>query len=231
MVKTLCELQSTFHNRTVIGYDFESFFQDLAVRGEADVAIVSTEEGFSPLGVSREFFEGDLGISYDDEIRPLARWNQDENEAVTLIALASRNPKSLLKGVILAPGQNCRSYQPFASRYSRKPHRDYYYNVSYEAICYACREWTARKIAISHLSSSGQFHQDIATCHAEALAHFCDSHPLSTPTNFTFCGCCIAVDQLDGVRRLNSECNSSHRAISINSESRGGAVLLHLNWC
>lgn len=224
-------LQSETGARTAIGHDFGSMFEELAGRGEADVAIVSTEEGFSPLGGSRNFFERDLGIPYDEEIRSLARWNQDVNEEVTLIALVSRNPRSLLKGIILAPGENCRSYSKYASPYGRKPHRDYYYNISYEAISYACLEWGARNLAISHLSASGRFHEDMATCHAEALAHFCDAHPEDAPTSFTFCGCCIQEDHLNGIKRLNAERQAArHRPIQITREVVGQAVKLHVAW-
>jgi hypothetical protein len=201
---TLCIFLQKFRE-TSIRYDFGAMFRDLAERDEVDAVIVSTEEGFSPLGSSRGFFERDLGIPYDAEIRPLARWNQDENEKVSIVALKSRNAQGLLRGVLLAPGENCLSYAPFASTshaYSPNPHRDYYYNVSYEAIAFLCQEWGARKIAISHLSASGRFHEDIATCHVEALMHFCNEHPDLAPESFTFCGCCIEPNQLAGAQRL-----------------------------
>lgn len=227
---SFCEMQSKTGRRTLIGHDFSSMFEDLALRGDADVAIVSTEEGFSPLGGSRKFFENDLQISYNDEICQLARWNQDANEHVTLIAFASRNPKSLLKGIILAPGENCRSYLPFASRYGR-PHRDYYYNVSYEAIRYACHGWGARKIAISHLSACGRFHMDMATCHVEALAHFCDEYSECSPSSLNFCECCISESHLQGVHALNQDGEiSRHRSIHVASRLNGQAVLMDLDW-
>ena len=83
----IATLQSNHGHRTAIGYDFHAFFKELAERGEADACIVSTEEGFSPLGASRDFFSRDLGISYEDEIKPLANWNRFENERITLVAL------------------------------------------------------------------------------------------------------------------------------------------------
>ena len=224
-------LQSKAEIATVIGFDFQSLFEDLALRGDTDVAIVSSEEGFSPLGRSRDFFERELGISYDDEIKPIARWNQYINEKITVIALANRNPKSSLLGVLLAPGENCRSYSSFASRYSRKPNRDYYYNISYESIYYACYVWGARKLSISHLSASGRFHEDMATCHVEALHHFCDRWPKLAPESFTFTGCCINQNHLSGIKKLNAEeLIVGHRLINVETESVGSAVLLHLNW-
>ena len=223
-------LESKAEIPTVIGFDFQSLFKNLVMRGDADVAIVSSEEGFSPLGGSRDFFERELGISYDGVIRPLARWNQDINEKITVIALASRNPNSSLLGVLLAPGENCRSYSSFASRFGR-PHRDYYYNISYEAIYYACNEWGARKLSISHLSASGRFHEDMATCHIEALSHFCDRWPKLAPESFTFTGCCINQNHLSGIKKIIAEdLIVGHRLINVETEYVESAVLLHLSW-
>jgi hypothetical protein len=227
----LANLESRHGHRTAIGYDFDAFFQKLAERDECDACIVSTEEGFSPLGASRDFFERDLGISYEKEIKPLANWNRSDNERVTLVALPSRRPGSLLRGILLAPGSNTRSYEPFAHSYDPLPNRDFYYNVSYEAIAFACREWGARKLAISHLSSSGQYHEDIATCHMEALGHFCDGEPEHAPESFMFCCCCITPDHLRGIRRLNAggTC-TSQRPITVERCVDGPVTLLHLSW-
>lgn len=227
----LAILQSMHGKNTSVGYDFQTHFQGLAERGEADVAIVSTEEGFSPLGMARDFFENDLGISYEDEIKPLANWNRFDNDRITLIALPSRRSESLLRGIILAPGGNTRSYSPFVRSYDPRPNRDFYYNISYEAIAYACHQWGARKLAISHLSSSGGYHQDIGTCHAEALAHFCDMEPEFAPESFVFCGCCISEAHLSGIQRLNSEGKLTvHRSIQVATEIKGRATMLHLDW-
>jgi len=224
-------LQSKAGIQTRLGYDFQLAFEPLARRADADVVIVSTEEGFSPLGGSRRFFEGDLGISYDDEIYPLANWNRFENERVTLIALASRKVGSLLRGIILAPGENCRSYSEYSSSAGHKPHRNFYYNVTYEAIQYACNTWSAQSLAISHLCSCNQFHEDMATCHAEAFAHFCDAWPSSAPKSFIFSGCCIKQEHFNGIKYLNAEGQSTyHRAINVTTEYKDQAVLLHLDW-
>jgi hypothetical protein len=229
----LAELRSSADTRTLIGYDFRSLFGDLAKRREADVAIVSTEDGFSPLGASARFFEEDLGISYGEVIRPLANWNRFENPRVTLVAIQSKNPAGRLRGVILAPGSNTKSYNSFktSSNHIEVPNRAFYYNVSYEAIAYACIHWSSRNIGISHLCSSGDFHEDIATCQAEALAHFCDAKPPVAPKSFIFCGCCIEPDQLNGIRRLNVEGNiTRHREIQVETEVTSNAVLLNLDW-
>lgn len=229
-MELLSNLQSKHGHRTTIGYNFNTYFKELAERGEADACIVSTEDGFSPLGRSRDFFASDLGIPVA-EIKRLADWNRFENERITLVALSSRRNGSLLRGVLLAPGEAARCYERFAIPTYGRPHRDFYYNVSYEAIAYACQEWGARKLAISHLSGSGSYHEDIATCHAEALAHYCDDHPEAVPDSFTFCGCCVRAEHLGGIRRLNAEGDkTSHRPISVSVESEGEVKLIDLSW-
>jgi hypothetical protein len=217
------------HN-TMIGCDLQVLFRQLAERGECDACVVSTEDGFSPLGKSKDFFASDMSVPIQ-EIKRLADWNRNENERITLVAIASCRPCSLLRGIILAPGGGTRSYEPFARSSDSRPNRDFYYNISYEAIAFACREWGARKLAISHLSSSGQYHADIAACHAEALAHFCESEPEHAPDSFAFCGCCINLDHLQGIKRLNPEdATSAHRPIALTQEVSDIATLLHLDW-
>ncbi len=230
MFTKFAELKSSSGMSTNLGYDFRVFFEGLAKRGEADVAIASTEDGFSPLGASRHFFEDDLHVSYEKEIRPLANWNLTENNRVTLVAIQTRNSQGILRGLVLAPGNNTVSYNPFGNAYGQ-PHRSYYYNVAYEAVAFVCRNWGAKKIGISHLSGSGAFHEDMATCQAEALAHFCDLDPLSAPESFVYCGCCITLDHLKGIRRLNAEAGQTHHIeIQVETEIVPGATLLHLNW-
>jgi hypothetical protein len=224
-------LQCGDGHRVSLGHDFGSYFQGLAERGEADVAIVSPEDGFSPLGASRDFFERDLGVSYSEVIRPLADWNLGENPNVTLVAIDSRNPTGLLKGIILAPGNNALSYDRFNRSSSKLPNRSYYYNVTYEAISHACQIWGDRKIAISHLCSTGTFHEDMATCHAEGLAHFCKSNPKLAPESFIFCGCCISIEHLRGMAKLNNEIEySTHINIHSHTEKLDFGAIIHLEF-
>ena len=216
--------------KVVVGFDFSAMFQDLVRRGEADIAIVSTEEGFSPLGGSRNFFERELGISYDEEIRPLADWNRNVNKKVTIIAIPSRVSTSSLKGLILVPGENCKSYFAYSSPYWRKPHRDYYYNTMFESISQACRVWGGKMIAISHLSSCGKFHEDMLTCQVEALTHFSLDNPEISPKSLTYCGCCINDKHLIGIEKLDKEESKQHEPIKILREEKNFATLIHLDW-
>ena len=198
--------------------------------GEIDAYVVSTETGFSPLGSNSRFISAELGIPVS-EIATLADWNRFENPGVTLVALSSRRPGSDLRGVILAPAETSECYKKFATPRFGFPFRDFYYNVAFEAISHAAKSWGAKRMAFSHLSGCGSFHENIATCVAEALAHFCEDSG-EHMESMTFLGDGeVSTDHLAGIRRLNLEGDSSkHRAIGLEVERRDGATLVHLDW-
>jgi hypothetical protein len=227
----LAVLESKQGERTAIQYEFEESLANLARTGKVDSYIVSTEDGFSPLGQNCSFLSADLDIS-ENEIRRLANWNRFENPRLTLVALKSRNADSLLRGVILAPSETSSCYEPVSSYHGyQQPNRDFYYNVTYEAIAFASGNWGARRLSLSHLSGSGTFHKDIATCNAEALAHYCDATSSDKVESFMFVGCCISQEHLSGIARLNAEAQTSqHRAIHTELERCEGYELVHLNW-
>ncbi len=225
----LAELRSQHGVRTSIEFE-EGGLSALSRAGRVDVFIVSTEDGFSPLGANRSFLSSDLGIP-ENEISQLADWNRFENPRVSLITLQSRNKNSILRGVVLAASESSESYKRFAVPHYGRPYRDFYYNVTYEAIAYACGNWDARRLALSHLSGSGMFHEDIATCNAEALAHYCDVTPSAAIESFMFVGCCISREHLMGITRLNAEARmSQHHPIDKVVEHHDGYDLVHLAW-
>jgi len=220
-------LQSCSGTSIPISFDPGSL-QPLAISGDVDSYVVATEDGFSPLGLNRAFIATDLGVSVE-MIARLARWNRFENSRFTLVAIPSQRSDSLLRGVILAPSETSTCYRKLPTR-GRPPHRTFYYNVSYESIAYICGKWGACRPAISHLSASGHFHEDIATCNAEALAHYFEDHPQAIQA-FTFLGCCISERHLAGIARLNSEGGmSKHRPVTIELEEHAHHSLIHLNW-
>jgi hypothetical protein len=203
--------------------------EPLARAGDLDAYIVATEDGFSPLGANLSFLSADLGIPVQ-EIKHYADWNRFHNSRVTLVAMPSRRSSSYLRGVILAASETSECYQRFTIPLYDRPYRDFYYNVTYEAIACASERWGARRLAISHLSGSGRFHEDIATCNAEALAHYCDAHA-SAIDSLVFVGCCISQEHFIGISRLNAEgCAGTHRPISTQVEDHGTHVLVHLEW-
>ena len=225
----LVEMESQHGARTTVGLG-EDGLKSLARAGRVDAFIVATEDGFSPLGSNLSFLSSDLGIP-KQEIKRLADWNRFKNPRVSLIALQSRRDGSHLRGVILAASETSASYERFATPRFGRPYRDFYYNVTYEAIAYASKTWGAQNLALSHLSGSNTFHKDIATCNAEALAHYCDANPSADVKSFTFVECCIDQEHLSGIARLNAEAHTGrHRPILVEAEQHEGYVLVHLEW-
>lgn len=228
-MKPIAVLESRQGGQASIAY-YAGEIKSLAPCAKIDAYIVSTEDGFSPLGSNRRFLSADLGVP-EKEIRHLADWNRFKNSQVTLVAIPSRRDGGYLRGVILAASESSECYERFAvPRYGR-PYRDFYYNVTYEAISYASHAWGAQRLAISHLSGCNCFHEDIATCTAEALAHYCDSS-INVIESFTFLGDCdISLGHLAGISRLNIEGETGqHRPIFTETEQHEGHVLVHLDW-
>jgi hypothetical protein len=215
---------------TLIGYDFNNSFEQLVQQGEVDCFIVSSEDGFSPLGAAKKFFSRELNIA-ESKISHLARFNRFLNQEVSLIGLPNQNTSSKLRGVILAAGESSDCYEQFATAFYGKPYRDFYYNVAYESISYAAHVLGARKIAISHLSGSHHFHKDIATCIVEALTHFCDRVDSPEIDSFLFVGCCIEESHFSGIQQLSMERGiSEHHDIRLGYSLENEFEVVSLNW-
>jgi len=223
----IATLESRHGRRISLAYSSEGI-KTLVSNGMVDVYIASTEDGFSPLGSNRRFLAADLGVP-EAEISRLADWNRFENPRVSIVAIRSRRNDSGLRGVILAASESSESYKRFAVPRYGGPYRDFYYNVTYESIAYASSQWGAHCLALSHLSGSGTFHEDIATCNAEALAHFCDATPTAEVESMIFVGCCISREHLAGIARLNPESQTGqHHPIPTEVEHCDGYDLVHL---
>ena len=224
----IAKLQSKAGTTTSIGFD-PGGLEPLAREGLVDAYIVATEEGFSPLGQATRFIASDLGIS-SREIKNIADWNRFKNPRVTLVAIPAQREHAQFRGVILVPSETSKCYKRFASPLYGLPHRDFYYNVTYEAIAYASQVWSTRRLAISHLSGCNRFHESIATCNAEALAHYTDAYR-NTIESFTFLGCCMSEHHFAGIAKLNAEGQTGkHRPIIIEEKNHESHTLVHLSW-
>jgi hypothetical protein len=218
-MRNFARLQSNNGTFCEVGFDFNSSYEELVHSYGIDFLILATENGFSPLGLARSIISKELNIPVD-KIIEWADWNRFENNEVSNIGLKPQQKAGTLKGVVLAACENSKCYKKFERQHfdtwERKatsiPDRDFYYNVTFEAIYYAAIICGAKKIAVSHLSASGNYHQDIATCTAEALAHFHDEYP-NKIQSFSFVGCCITEYHLRGTQRLNNETKSKHQGI------------------
>jgi hypothetical protein len=229
----ITEFKSSNDTSFRLGYDFASTFQELVDNQTADCFILATEYGFSPLGLASDVIVGELGLDVG-ELMQVADWNRNENPEVSLIGIKQRVTKqdSFLKGAVLAASQTSKSYQQFVTDSTyKKPSRDFFYNVTYEAIYYAAHTLKAKKLSISHLSASGNFHEDIATCTAEALLHFNAAFP-GFLNSVLFVGCCISPNHFKGIAKLEVQENpSQHRAIKVSTSMKNGFDLLTLQTC
>jgi hypothetical protein len=229
-MEPIAVFESRLGDKVPIFY-YSGEIKTLSTVSDIDAYIVSTEDGFSPLGSNRRFLSSALGIP-EKEIQQLANWNRFENPRVSLVAFKSRIMDSSLRGVILAASESSASYKRFAMPNYGRPYRDFYYNVTYEAIAYASQKWGANCFAISHLSGCNSFHEDIATSNAEALLHYCNETAHSIRSFIFLRDCDIDREHLAGIGRLNFENETSqHRPISIEFEHCDGYDLVHLDWC
>lgn len=173
-----------------INHLFRHRIETLVQEGFVDALVVDSEEGFSQLGDMRKFLSEELGLpernlikhvmdgfpeDFELNISSLADWNR-RNTDVTLVAIPSRRSSSKLKGIVISPYEGSKCYRPFAFPEHSRPYRDFFYNVSYEAISYVFNKWGARNIGLTHLARM-RIHEDVTTCQIEAICHFCDDHP------------------------------------------------------
>lgn len=172
----------------VINYFYNYRIETLVEQGLIDTIVVDSEDGFSQLGEMREFLSKELGLpkrnlikhvmdgfpeDFEFNISSLADWNR-RNPDITLLAIPSQRPDSRLKGIMISPYEGSECYKKFANPEYSKPYRDFFYNVSYEAISYVFNIWGAKKIGLTHLARM-RIHPDVTACQIEALCHFCDT--------------------------------------------------------
>lgn len=166
---------------------------DLWQSRQIDTLIIEPEDGFSQLGRVRQDLENALGLGsrdlrayalnqFKDDFEPnlssLADFARFTDPDITLTAIASRKGLSSLKGVVLVPYESSTCYLQYSNPYS-KPYRDFFYNVTYEALYYAYHLWGSRRFCLTHLCRQKIFANykiDITTCQAEAVRHFCELH-------------------------------------------------------
>jgi hypothetical protein len=154
---------------------------------------------------------------------------------VKLVALQSRVPASKLKGVLLLPFGTAQCYKELVLPENRgAPYRDFFYNVSFEAISYAIHHWHSRRFAANHLSGCGQAsHVDFALCQCEALIHKLDESPSDKVESFCFLGCsCIKKKTLEGFDLRLPGLVGKHRPIAKEFQElpNGSGHIFTLHW-
>lgn len=202
----------------VVNHVERSRVEYLVDAGLVDCLIVECEDGFSDLGMMREFVSAELGIGRRDlvkhaldgfppalekNIASLADWNRARTDEVTLIAIPPDRADSRLKGLILSPYDGSKVYSKF-SYLGYYAHRDFMYAVTYESLRHAYERWGARRILVTHFARSKYrpiYDRDVTTCQVEAMFHFAATHP--EIESFTFFDGFLGNRPLDIVKRFN----------------------------
>ncbi len=198
----LNHLKSKADTICTIGFDFASAYKSLLANDELDFLILATQNGLPPMGSALYVVSEALQMP-SSALLELVEWNQFQNNDVSNICLRNKNPKSKLKGIVLAACENSKGY----SRKYNTPNQNFYFDVAYEAIHYAAMSCGARKIGLAHLSSNKKYHSDIAACSAEAVAHFHGEHP-DKINAFAYVGSSIQAWQFGGIEQLNQANNN-----------------------
>ena len=225
-MNTIAVLSNHQAGSVEIGYNFALSVAELVEVEGIDCFIVGSEDGFSPLGRGRRYFARDLGYE-EQEIRDLADWNRFENPEVSVLVLPSRREGSKLKGLILAASETSKCYEKFAVPLYGKPYRNFYYGVTHEAISAAVEYLGATAIAMTHLSASHKFHEDIAKCNVEALAHCVAFSSGSKLVKFLFGLCCVQSEHLQDIGSIIEEArNTKHSLINKTLSARKGCTVI-----
>lgn len=212
-----------------------------------DVLLIEPEDGFSQLGTARTFLTHDLGLEernlvkwalggmksdFKPSISSLADWSRSTDPDVTLIAIPSNRTDSKLKGLILVPYADSLCYRQFAQGEYARPYRDFFYNVTYEALYYARNIWQAKRPAIAHLSREkygGRYKQDITTCQIEASMHICNE--IKGIEEITFWDC-TEGNPFKQSRALIEKYKgkTGHKNINVSIQKRGKIDFVELDW-
>lgn len=212
-----------------------------------DVVLIEPEDGFSQLGTARTFLTKDLGLEdrnlvkwalggmksdFKPSIASLADWSRSTDPDVTLIAIPSNRKDSKLKGLILVPYADSRCYKQYAQGEYARPYRDFFYNVTYEALYYASNIWQAKRPAIAHLSRekySGRYKQDITTCQIEASMHICNEFKGIEEITFWDCTEGNPFKNSKALIEKYAE-NTGHKKINVSIQKRGKIDFIELDW-
>ena len=232
-------------DRTHISHHIEYHICDLWQSRRIDTLIIEPEDGFSQLGGVRQELEDELGLgsrdlrawvlnNFKDDFEPnlssLADFARFTDPDITLTAIASRNDHSDLKGVVLVPYESSTCYLQYSNPYS-KPYRDFFYNVTYEALYYAYHLWGSRKFCLTHLCRGKIFADykiDVTTCQAEAIRHFCELH--RGVVSVIFWDNCLGNSPVYEMSRFDKELvQGEHRPLERSIEKRLGFDFIRLD--
>lgn len=217
---------------TEFRYQEDGDLKSLIDRGHVDT-LLSTAEGGLVGPAPTSLLSSELGVSEAE----LYRWANkiSEDREIQIVALRSRLTSSRLNGVLLIPFSRAESYRHLVKPEHRgTPYRDFFYNVTYEAIAYASQHWDASRLALNHLYACNKpFHVDVALCQCEALIHKVDESPSTVVRSLCFLGCVhVQAKTFEGFGSRLSALRGTHRPIGKNVVELKGGVghIITLNW-
>ena len=228
-MKTIGVLQSNDGNQVQLGFDEGLDFDRMLNEGLIDSLVITSEGGFSILGSTHQVLLSALDMQKSQLLR-ISTWSERVSKNPSVVVIPNTSGKGSLKALALVTGERSLAYEQLRNPDPRKPYRDFYYNLTYETIDALVKNCGAQRIGMTHMSGGGCFHEDIATCNAEALAHYCDQFP-GTVDSFSFVGCCIKEEHLAGIQRLNPEgAKTQHRLITTRCFEKFGCTVVEMEW-
>lgn len=237
-------MSSNLKMQNFSGFDFQS----LILRERIDCLIVDSEDGFSQLGEVRAFLSDDLGYAdtsllpyfldvfptqLDPSIGQLADWCRTRSPEINLVVVPSRRLNSQLKGLILSPYDGAECYQQFANGPYSRPHRDFFYSVTWEALYQAFHMLGSRHPAVTHMSRvktlRNEYKWECTFCQVEAAFNFSNDHQGLIGLTFwdPTPGNCVA----EAVSYFHDFKNKTrHRPLTHNSSEKLGIYFVTVSW-
>jgi hypothetical protein len=188
-------LHNRFNESILVHHEQRQHLSDLVLNERMDALIIEPEDGFSLLGMSREYLSETLGLQerklakwalagmrpdFEPNISSIADWLRSTDPDVTVVGIPCQKDHCAFKGLVLVPYEASLCYQRFAQSKYNKPYRDFFYNVTFEGLFYAYHVLGARRFVISHLSASkygaGGYRTDITLSQTNAVLNFCDTY-------------------------------------------------------
>lgn len=156
-----------------------------------DALFYSNETGFAAL--TSFIKEMDLNKS------SLFMRTLDEVDRVPMVAgVRFKNPKSHIKGVVIASGERSNAHQKFVRNDYSRPYRDFFYSMYYFGFKLADEFLNAEHFGVTHLTGGGEmpYYNDAVKCATEAYVHY-KNKTYDDPFNLIFTGCCLKKEHFE----------------------------------